>query len=105
MRVSILLPGIDQQRLTAQVKGHPRAELDKRFYAGIPFEPYRDEGGRIRRGMLPQSVDLPVNHSTTLQNRSTQFFLCVLLLFVSEWGNVCAPVCVCEKKITKEMNE
>lgn len=43
MRVSILLPGIDQHWHAAQVKGYSWAGLDKRDYAGIPLDPFMEE--------------------------------------------------------------
>lgn len=53
MRVSILLPGIDQHWHTAHVRGYSGAGLDKRDCAGIPFEPYMGEREELRRDAPP----------------------------------------------------
>lgn len=49
MCVSILLPGTDQHRHTAQVRGDSGAGLDKHDHAGIPFEPFMGEREELRR--------------------------------------------------------
>lgn len=79
MRVSILLPGIDQHWHAAQVKGYSWAGLDKRDYAGIPLDPFMEER-ETPEGCFP-NLSAFLSNTTILQNRNCSSFMPEPLVF------------------------